>query len=232
MKTTPIFSRQQLGKELASVLPEEGSEYFAQLQQLRFNRHPFARYTFLSPDSLTELVQRALDERGSLGGDDRRLMQMGGLSASAFSLDESHRYLTVPAEGRVASMDINELPEWVPVTVQAASILPFSLMSAPFSKKNHLTFSVDADFQRHVNYATLIIAPNWFDNPSTELALLDAFPGPPSHGNHSLAPEHRAVKKLKLKAGHQVTVGELRRHLKSDDGCLLLGCSLRNLPGS
>ena len=128
MKTTPIFSRQQLGKELASVLPEEGSEYFAQLQQLRFNRHPFARYTFLSPDSLTELVQRALDERGSLGGDDRRLMQMGGLPASAFSLDESHRYLTVPAEGRVASMDINELPEWVPVTVQAASILLVALM--------------------------------------------------------------------------------------------------------
>lgn len=224
-------SRRTLGRELASVLPAEGAAYFAELQRLRFERHPHARYTFLKPESLVDLMVAALKERGSLDGDDRRVMQMGGIPSSAFSLGDEYRYLQVPADGRVASMDIYELPEWVPVTVQAASVLPLALLKGPASR-NHVTFSVDADFQRHVNYATVILAPNWFDDPSTEYAVLDAFPGPPPHGNHSLSPKHRAVKKLKLLPGAQVTVGQLREHLKAEDGSLLLGCSLRNLPGT
>lgn len=222
--------QQTISQELSGVLPVEGAAYFAELQKLRFERHPHARYTFLHPESLVDLLAIALEERGSLSGDDRRMMQMGGLPSSAFTLSDDYRYLRVPAEGRVASMDIHELPEWVPVTVQAATVLPLSLLKGP-GHKNHLTFSVDADFQRHVNYATVILAPNWFEDPSTEYAVLDAFPGPPPHGNHSLSPKHRAVKKLKLSPGAQVTVGQLRDHLKAEDGSLLLGCCLRNLPG-
>lgn len=231
MKVKSDSRRVSLGRELASVLPAEGASYFAELQRLRFERHPHARYTFLNPNSLVDLMIAALKERGTLEGDDRRVMQMGGLPSSAFSLSEDYRYLRIPAEGRVASMNIHELPEWVPVTVQAASVLPMALLKGAASK-DHLTFSVDADFQRHVNYATVILAPNWFEDPSTEYAVLDAFPGPPPHGNHSLSPKHRAVKRLKLSPGAQVTVGQLREHLKAEDGSLLLGCSLRNLPGT
>lgn len=232
MKAQLSSRRQRIGQDLAEVLPAEGSSYFAELQRLRFERHPHARYTFLKPDSLVDLLIEAVRARGSLDGDDRRVMQMGGLPKSAFELGEEYRYLRVPADGRVASMNIHELPEWVPVTVQAASVLPLSLLAGPALTKDHLTFSVDADFQRHVNYATLVIAPNWFDQPSTPWAVLDCFPGPPPHGMHSLPLGHQAVKKLKLEPGNQVTVGELRKHLKRQDGCLLLGCSLRNLPGS
>lgn len=232
MKAQLSSRRQHVSQEVADLLPREGGSYFAELQKLRFERHPHARYTFLKPDSLVELLINAARQRGSLEGDDRRVMQMGGIPKAAFDLNPDYRYLRVPADGRVASMNIHELPEWVPVTVQAASVLPLSLIPGPSIIKDHLTFSVDADFQRHVNYATLVIAPNWFDNPSTEWAVLDCFPGPPPHGTHSLPNRHKAVKKLKLEPGHQVTVGQIRQHLESQDGCLLLGCSLRNLPGS
>ena len=213
---------------LAEVLPAEGGAYFSRLQQLRFARHAHARLTFLQPAGLSELLTAAIAARGDLQGDDRRVMQMGGLPSSAFPLEaERYQYLRAPAEGRVGIMNIHELPEWVPVTVQATS----ETTPDP-AVKHHLSFAVDADFQRHVNYATIIIAPNWFDDPSTEHAVLDVFPGPPPHGVHSLHKQHKAVVELGLEPGHQTTVGALRERISSEDGNLLMGCCLRNLPGS
>jgi len=230
MQTQTSSLPRNLDQQLADVLPIEGSQYFTELNSLRFERHVHDRYTFLSPESLLDLLTAALDERGNLYGDDHRLMQMGGLPSSAFSTSDQYRYLRVPAEGRVASMSIHELPDWVPVTIQAASVLPLSLLPK-LGSKNSLTFLIDAEFRRHVNYATVVIAPNWFNNPSTKYAVMDAFPGPPSHGTHSLPINHKAVSKLGLAPGTQTTVGRLKQHLKEEDGSLLLGCSVRNLPG-
>lgn len=227
-----VGSRQGLvPTELAKVLPREGATYFSQLNDLRFHHRAHADHTFLSPSNLIQLLAGAVSQRGSLDGDDRLLMQMQGIPKAAFDLREGdYSYLQVKAEGRVGSMPISEMPEWVPVAIE----LEEGFEAAVFGQKKgshdpRITFSVDSDFQRLVNYATIIIAPNWFDHPSTERSVLDVVIGPPPYGHHSLSLKSKAVRRAKLKPGMQITVGELKAATRGMD--ILLGCHLKNLPG-
>jgi len=223
--------RQQLSIELASILPKEGSQHFVNLNEIRFLHRAHKDQTFLNPASLIELLAQAVEHRGHLRGDDRMMMQMQGSPAEAFDLPQDrYSYLRVPAEGRVGMMPINELPEWVPVAIETESCTQGLSVSHSTSGRPQLFFSVDSDFQRLVNYATIVIAPNWFENPSTSRCLLDVVIGPPPYGQNSIDADCKAVKKAGLKPGQQITVGELKKI--SSGANLMLGCHLKNLPGS
>jgi len=222
-------NQRHLPQELAKVLPREGSEYFSQLNELRFRHRPHADHTFLSPGNLIELLARAVRQRGTLEGDDRMIMQMQGIPKAAFDLpEEKYSYLQVAAEGRVGSMPLSELPEWVPVVVEEEEGFEHTLLSGT-QGGGRLCFSVDSDFQRLVNYATIIIAPNWFDQPTTTRSVLDVVIGPPPFGHHSIPLKSKIAKRAGLKPGMSITVGELKAAANGME--ILLGCHLKNLPG-
>lgn len=223
-------TKHHLPRELALILPREGVDYFTKLNELRFVHRPESDHTFLDPNNLISLLLRTFQHRGNLQGDDRLMMEMQGTPADAFDLPaEKYSYLQVPIEGRLGSISIQELPEWVPVTAEDTVSLPDFQGRDKQSHQNDLSFSVDSEFQRMINYATIIVAPNWFDQPSSERAILDVMVGSPPHGQYTLPKNHRGLKKVGIKAGAQVTVGELRAVPGADR--LILGCHLRNLPG-
>lgn len=200
----------QLSRQLGLILPPEGHEYFEDLNRIRFHHRPEADRLFLHPDNLLALLADGFKSRGGFDGDDRHRMEMLGIPAEAFDLSTEYRYLQVPAEGRVGMMPLSEMPEWVPVTVQ--------------EKDGMLTFTVDSEFQRSVNYATVILAPNWFDNPSSEMAVMDVMPGYPPYGTDSLPKS----KKHPWHDGQQLQVTDLRKIMSGKE--LMLGCRLRNMP--
>ena len=223
-------TKHHLPRDLALILPREGVDYFTKLNELRFIHRPESDHTFLDPNNLISLLLRAYQHRGSLQGDDRLLMEMQGTPPEAFDLpEEKYAYLQVPIEGRLGSISINELPEWVPVTAEATDDLPDFQCRSEKAHLGELTFSVDSEFQRMINYATILIAPNWFKDPSSERAVLDVMVGSPPHGQYTLPKNHRGLKKAGIEAGSQITIGELRAVPGAQN--LILGCHLRNLPG-
>jgi len=223
-------TKHHLPRELALLLPREGVDYFTKLNDLRFVHRPESDHTFLDPNNMVSLLLRAFTHRGSLQGDDRLLMEMQGTPAEAFDLPkDKYSYLQVPIEGRLGSISIQELPEWVPVTAEETSKLPDYQMRDGSTNHGQLSFSVDSEFQRMINYATIIIAPNWFENPSSERSVLDVMVGSPAYGQYTMPVDHRGLQKAGISAGTQTTIGELRCISGADK--LVLGCHLRNLPG-
>lgn len=223
-------TKHHLPRELALLLPREGVEYFSKLNELRFVHRPESDHTFLDPNNLISLLLRGFQHRGSLQGDDRLLMEMQGTPAEAFDLpQEKYSYLQVPIEGRLGSISIQELPEWVPVTAEETSQLPDYQTQDGSTQAGQLSFSVDSEFQRMINFATIIVAPNWFEQPSTERSILDVMVGSPPCGQYTMPDDHPGLRKAKIQAGTQTTIGELRQIRGAEK--LILGCHLRNLPG-
>lgn len=227
-------TREQLQAELRSVMPAEAMDYIRSLNDRRFGRHAGADQLFFSPSDLVTLLAQAVIARGSLDGDDRERMIAEGVPASAFELPASYQYLTVPAEGRTGLLPIGELPHWVPVTLRCEPE-PHTRIgfrrAQPRNPEPHLIFTIDADFQRMANSATVILAPNWFETPSSERVVLDAFLGPPVPAAlQSIAEDHPLAVEQNWRDGAELPIHELRRLLPGRP--LWLSCRNRNLPGT
>jgi len=209
-------------------------DYIRDLNQRRFGRHPNADQVFLSPNDLVALLAKAVAHRGSLDGDDRALMIAEGTNPSAFELPDTYQYLKVPAEGRVGILPLEEMAHWVPVTLHG-DVEPNTRIgfrrSATRNPQQHLVFGIDPEFQRMVNYATIILAPNWFQNPSTDKAVLDAFLGPPVPARLQGVPADDPIAvQHSWKDGTELPVHRLRALFP--DRPIWLSCRSRNLPGT
>jgi len=98
------------------------------------------------------------------------------------------------------------------------------------SPQQHLIFGIDPEFQRMVNYATIILAPNWFQNPSTDRAVLDAFLGPPIPARLQGIPSDDPIARREgWTAGTELPVHKLQAVF--GDRPIWLSCRSRNLPG-
>lgn len=216
------------------VLPPESMPYVRLLNERRFSRHADTDQIFFSPSNLLGLLVAAYRHRGSLNGDDRQLMIAEGVTPAAFELPDHYSYLQVPAEGRMGLLPIEELPYWLPVTLRQEPE-PHTRIgfrrATPRDAVQHLTFTIDADFQRAANHATIILAPNWFAEPSTKMAVLDAFMGPPVPSKlQGIAVDDPLVIEEGWKDGSDTTVKHLRKVLPGRP--LWLSCRHRNLPGT
>ena len=228
------MSRQQLLDAVREVVPAESMEYVQRLNDMRFRRQASTDQLFFSPPDLATLLLKAAKHRGGLHGDDRDLMIAEGNAEESFELPDTYRYLKVPAEGRVGLLPIDELPHWVPVTLRAEpephTRIGFRRAAARDAGL-HLVFTIDADFQRLANYATIILAPNWHQDPTTDMAVLDAFLGAPVPARlQSISVEDPLVAEHSWEDGSTVTVQNLRSVLPHRP--LWLACRNRNLPGT
>ena len=232
--TSAPVSREHLQAQLKSVLPPESAEYIKKLNHLRFARSAGSDQRFFTPRGLIALLTAAVEHRGDLEGDDRTLMMAEGIAADAFELPEHYTYLKVPAEGQIGLLPINELPHWLPVTLRAEEEPNTRIgfrRARPRNPESHLLFTIDADFQRAANYATIIIAPNWHAPASCERAILDAFLGPPVPSKlQSVSVENPVVAEHGWEHGSELQVQQLRAIFP--DRPLWLSCRNRNLPGT
>lgn len=229
------LSRDELQAQLRAVLPEEGMNYLRLLNDKRFARHSGADQLFFKPTNVVELLAKACAHRGGLDGCDRHRLIAEGADPAAFELPAHYRYLTVPAEGRVGILSIDELPHWVPVTLRSG-YEPHNRIgfrrAANRNPEQHLAFTIDPDFQREANQATIILAPNWFgENPTTEMAVLDCFLGLPVPSSLQSIPADSDLAQAEgLKDGSELSVAQLRGLLPGRP--LWLACQDRNLPGT
>jgi hypothetical protein len=227
-------TREQLQNEIRSVLPPEAMEYTRMLNDRRFGRHPGADQLFFVPGDLVTLLAQAVISRGSLNGDDREGLLVEGINPCAFELPDTYQYLKVPAEGRAGLLSIEELPHWVPVTLRqdAEPNTRIGFRRSPDRHPDqHLIFTIDADFQRMANYATILLAPNWFEEASTPRAVLDVYLGPPVPSKlQSICLDDPVVLEQGWADGSEVQVHELRQLL--GDRPIWLSCRNRNLPGT
>jgi len=203
------------------LLPKEGAEYFSVLERARFQAAPLADQLIEDPPTLYGLVRRALQQTAGPLEDQRYLYESEGLSCNLFELDPpNYLYIRTPASGYLALLPLREAPENTYVTLLPAST--FSITRIGFRRRRQnrhadpeydLVPVVSVLLRVPVNYATLLIARNWFPNPSTEYAVLDCYMGPPVPHSAQVIP-HEMAKACGLEPKATMTAKQFAQELK------------------
>lgn len=133
-------------EQITSVLPEEQRSYFQDTEKKHFNPDTAVGSLFTEVGNLPDLLAKAIEQRGSLNGDDREQFITMGVKPEA--LLAFCRYLKVDTAGEVGVKSVKELPLDTKVKViRTKQAAPCSLV-------------VYSDNFPTVNFGTIIIGPN------------------------------------------------------------------------
>lgn len=197
-EATP-YSPEELEAKIKKILPEEHASYFKQTEEKHFDTEKGVGSLFTETASLNELLQKAIDQRGNLDGDDREQFIAMGVKAEA--LLPFCRYLKVEAAGEVGIKSARELPADTKVKViRTKQGTPCSLF-------------IESDEFSKVNFGTIVIGPNEKSRdtpdapePSTSEMVWTVHPGLPV----------RPVMEDFWPEGSEITVGEVTEKLGED----------------
>ena len=145
-KASQAPSPEEIQEQIAKVLPEEQKGYFQDTEKKHFNPETAVGSLFTETKSLPELLTKAIEQRGSLDGDDREQFIAMGVKPEA--LLAFCRYLKVDTAGEVGIKSIKEFsPDTKVKVVRTKQAAPCSLV----------VYSNDFP---EATFGTIIIGPN------------------------------------------------------------------------
>lgn len=156
--------------EIDKVLPPEQAEYYAALHDKHFDTEKAVGSLFTDAKDLKELLGQAIEQRGSLSGDDREKFTALGVPPEAMM--PNCRYLKVETKGEVGIVKVSDLSPETPVRViRTKPKVPCSLV-------------VEGTEFPQVDFGTIIIGPNAKGRaddpePSTSEMVWTVHPGLP-----------------------------------------------------
>jgi hypothetical protein len=164
------FNEADSNHEISAFLPEEHTAYFQSIEKRHFIRETAVGSLFTEAGSLSDLLEKVVDQRGDLRGDDRDKLIHRGVSEEALLKD--CRYLMVNTPGEVGIIPASDLSDETPVrVVQTKPGVPLSLV-------------VEMPTLPETDFGTVIIGPNEQEKPedpppSTKEMVWTVHPGPP-----------------------------------------------------
>jgi hypothetical protein len=183
--------------QIAAVLPAEHAGYFKDTQDKHFDSEKAAGSLFTEVRTMEDLFKLAIQQRGSLDGDDREKFVAMGVDPSA--LLAFCRYLKVDTKGEVGIKAAKDLPPETKVKVVRTK------QGAPCSLIIESDEFADADF------GTIVIGPNEKSKPedsepSTKEMVWTVHPGLPV----------RPIASDTWQEGSEITVAEVISKLGVD----------------
>lgn len=142
----PETPEAEIQHELDQVLPKEFASYFSDTEKKHFVPETAVGSLFTESKSIADLLRRAIEQRGSLDGDDRE--KFVALGAKPEGLMAQCRYLYVETPGEVGIAEISKLPPDTKVrVVRTKQDAPCSLI-------------VEGTELPQSSFGTIIIGPN------------------------------------------------------------------------
>lgn len=163
-------SHESISEQLEGLMPEEYAHIYAILNEQHFGKKTHGSKFYENPDTgaknLEELLKRALEQRGTLDGDDKAFFRSQGVPDEA--LLDSHRYLKVNAEGKLGIASVSSFPPDTKVKV----------VEVKRGEELSLVVEIETDDDLpEVEYGTIIIGPDEAGGPER---IKTAHPGAPA----------------------------------------------------
>jgi len=191
-----IISREE---QKSALLPAEHADYMQAVERKHFNNETAIGSIFTEVSGLSALLSLAIEQRGSLNGNDRAFFEQQGVSPE--SLRPDCRYLKVETPGRIGIVEVDDprlSPDQTVEVVQAKPKVPATLV-------------VEMPEMPETSIGTIIIGPNAKESPndpepSTQEMIYSVHPGlpiKPTEENVWPVGSRLTVKEVKDKLGPQ-----------------------------